>query len=76
MTAIQAQAWELLSLGYTCHLTATGEHLNSLLVAYDDNTIFLVQDVEDDDTRINTMELDRSALELIKKAIDFQNSVC
>lgn len=74
MTAIQAEAWELLSLGYTCQLTATGEHLNNLLIAYDDNTIFLVQDVSDDDTIIHTMEFDKNALELLKKAIAFQNS--
>lgn len=75
MTAIQAEAWELLSLGYTCQLTATSE-ANNLLIAYDNRTIFLVQDVQDDDTLINTMELDKNVLELLKKAIAFQNSVC
>ena len=67
MTAMQAEAWELLSMGYTCHLTATAE-LNNLLIAYDNRTIFIVQDVLDDDTLINTMELDGNAIELLKKA--------
>lgn len=74
MNKFQEEIWQLLSEGYTCKSTATGDD-TLFAVAYDGRSAFLLTFDPQDEASINIVALDKASLGLLKEVIAYQKTV-